>query len=601
MGRFPAFFAVVVVAVAGTAGAAAPAQEPREDDDVSGHINALSNPDPEARAEAADALRARTERARPALVRAARSDDLALATAAGELLVTMPWYRPDDPQAVRTALLPYANLEVAARIEVVGRIAAEYPRPVANEVLPRLLVEEPSEDVCWHVVAALRRTMTERMRLKLREIEVQEGKQNRASSLVTCARAWFNDDPRKARELLRRAVDIEARAPTYDDGELDFAFDVLVAADEAAGRYDAAAQLRRAHSARVGVQRTSYASPVFELFALHARFGPLEGFAADVQTYAVYLGEPQTLYALARTYARCADGFSSNLLQRAAIAASLRPSQRLRVADYLRGHGWNDLAEQELRRIVASEPAAESAVDQVNARLRLAAIARDRTDDRAVADHLRAALKLIETNGLRLERTGDDGVRAPFEPNELRAEIAWHDFRAARGVAPDVAPNVGTDVAPGVTPDVAPDPATADERLGELLALRPTTSRVVIDAVAHLKSVGREADAQKLFNHAYAVARKRLDTSPDDPNLMNELAWLCARCRERLDEALDLATRATAISPANASHLDTAAEANFQVARIEEAIRLEKMALELDPGNTFFREQLARFERARRP
>jgi tetratricopeptide (TPR) repeat protein len=80
---------------------------------------------------------------------------------------------------------------------------------------------------------------------------------------------------------------------------------------------------------------------------------------------------------------------------------------------------------------------------------------------------------------------------------------------------------------------------------------------------------------------------------------MNELAWLCARCRERLDEALELASRAVAISPANASHLDTAAEANFQVGRLDEAVRLEKMAVELEPTNAFMREQLARFETAR--
>ena len=36
-----------------------------------------------------------------------------------------------------------------------------------------------------------------------------------------------------------------------------------------------------------------------ELFALHARFGPLAGFDGDVRTYTVYLGEPQVLYALA--------------------------------------------------------------------------------------------------------------------------------------------------------------------------------------------------------------------------------------------------------------------------------------------------------------
>ena len=575
MRRIRLIFACLFAAVAGAGGAVAHAQETPREDEVARLVSALSDPDPDARAAAAAALRAIPEKSRPALVEAARSDDLALATTAGELLVTMPWYRDDDPQAVRTALLHYANPDVAGRIEVVGRIASDYPRAVAYQVLPRLLVEEPSEDVCWQVVAALRRTMNEPTRLKLRAIEAEESKQSRASTLVTCARAWLDADPRKARAMLRRAIDIETRAPTYDDGELDFAFDVLAAADEAAERYDAAAELRRRQSSRVGVQRSSYASPVFELFALHARVGPLAGFANDVQTYTVYLGEPQVLYALAQTYARGGDWLTSSAFHRAAAAASLRAGERLRVADFLRGNGWDDLAERELLSVVGIDTAGDSAVDQVNARLRLAAIARDRKDDRAAAEHLRAALRLIETNELRLERTNDDGARIPFESNELRAEIAWHDFRAARGSP------------------------LADKHLGEILALQPTTSRVVIDVVPHLKSLGRERDAQRLFNHAYAAARKRLDASPDDANAMNELAWLCARCRERLDEALELATRAIAISPANASHLDTAAEANFQVGRVEEAARLEKMAVELEPTNAFMREQLERFESAR--
>jgi tetratricopeptide (TPR) repeat protein len=575
MRRFGVILARLFVVVASAVAALALAQETPRDDEVFELVSELSDPDPDARARAAAALRAMPERARPALVEAARSDDIALASTAGEMLVSMPWYRNDDPQAVRTALRHYSNPDVAGRIEVVGRIASDYPRAVGNQLLPRLLVEEPSEDVCWHIVAALRRTMSESTRVKLRTIAVDEAKQSRASALTMCARAWLDADRRKAHALLRRAVEIETRAPTYDDGELDFAFDVLAAADEAAGRYDAAAELRRAQSSRVGVQRSSYASPVFELFALHARVGPLAGFAGDVQTYTVYLGEPQVLYALAQTYARGGDWFTSSVFHRTAAAASLRAGERLRVADFLRGNAWDDLAEQELLTIVVIDPAGESAVDQVNARLRLAAIARDRKDDGAAAEHLRAALKLIETNELRLERTNDDGARIPFEANDLRGEIAWHDFRAARG-----------------------SPA-AERHLAEILALQPTTSRVVIDVVPHLKSVGREPDAQKLFNHAYAISRKRLDASPDDPNAMNELAWLCARCRERLDEALELASRAIAISPANASHLDTAAEANFQVGRLDEAVRLEKMAVELEPTNAFMREQLARFETAR--
>jgi tetratricopeptide (TPR) repeat protein len=327
------------------------------------------------------------------------------------------------------------------------------------------------------------------------------------------------------------------------------------------------------------VQRAAYASPVFELFALHARFGPLRDFARDVETYAVYLAEPQVLYALARTYARGGDALSSTVCERAASAVSLRATRRLRVADFLRQSGWGELAERELLAVVATEPAADAVVDHVNARLHLATIAADRKDDRATAGHLRAVLELVETNRLQLERTDDTGRRLPFDAGLLRGQIAWHDFRAARD---------------------AGELAAAEKHLAELLVLKPTTSRVVLDVVPHLKSVGRERDAQALFEHAYAFARQRLDAAPDDAGAMNELAWLCARAGERLDEALELATRATTIAPANASYLDTAAEANFQVGRIDEAIRLEQAAVELEPTNAFMREQLERFEAARK-
>ncbi len=576
MSRFSRFLACICVAVIAPSTGASRADEPAGERDVAALVDALTHPDPDARAEAAAQLRRIGVRARPALVEAARSEDLTLAATAGELLVTLPWHRSDDPQAVRTALKGYGNPDVAARIEVVGRVASDYPRAIANRVLARLLVEEPNEDVCWHVVAALRRTMNEEARRGLREVE--PAGRNRASALVMCARAWLDAEPSKAHALLHRAIEIESRAPTYDDGELDLAFDVLAAAEEAAGRYDAAADLRRQQSSRVGVQRAAYASPVFELFALHARFGPLRGFAADVETYTVYLAEPQVLYALARTYARCDDALSAAVLECAASAVSLRPSRRLRVAEFLRQSGWNDLAERELRAVVAQEPAAEVVVDHVNARLHLATIATERKDDRATAGHLRAVLALVETNRLELERTDDTGRRLPFDASQLRAQIAWHDFRAARD---------------------AGDAATADKHLAELIVLKPTTSRVVLDVVPHLKSVGREREAQAIFAHAYGIARNRLDAAPDDANAMNELAWLCARAGERLDEALELATRATAIAPANASYLDTAAEANFQVGRVDEAIRLEKAAVDLEPGNAFMREQLERFQAAR--
>ena len=63
------------------------------------------------------------------------------------------------------------------------------------------------------------------------------------------------------------------------------------------------------------------------------------------------------------------------------------------------------------------------------------------------------------------------------------------------------------------------------------------------------------------FRHAVGLAAPGL---PDWARGRNDLAWLCARCRRKPDEAVKHAERAVALDPERVSYLDTLAEAHFQ-------------------------------------
>ena len=53
--------------------------------------------------------------------------------------------------------------------------------------------------------------------------------------------------------------------------------------------------------------------------------------------------------------------------------------------------------------------------------------------------------------------------------------------------------------------------------------------------------------------------------------------------------------QALRVQPENYAYLDTAAELNFALGRVEEAVRLEKRALAIKPGDAFMEGQLRRF------
>jgi len=106
----------------------------------------------------------------------------------------------------------------------------------------------------------------------------------------------------------------------------------------------------------------------------------------------------------------------------------------------------------------------------------------------------------------------------------------------------------------------------------------------------------------KKYPQAIEFYTRTLDMSPNDPETLNNLAWLYATCEDESlrdpKQALRLAERAAAIDP-RAHILDTLAESYYINGLLEEAIRTARAASELSRDNrSYFKGQLEKFRKA---
>jgi tetratricopeptide (TPR) repeat protein len=109
------------------------------------------------------------------------------------------------------------------------------------------------------------------------------------------------------------------------------------------------------------------------------------------------------------------------------------------------------------------------------------------------------------------------------------------------------------------------------------------------------EKLGKEKAALEDYTRA-------MQQKPDDVSIQNNLAWLYATAKEEgvrgKLKALEHASRAAALSKEkNAGVLDTLARAYFINGKVIEAIETEKKAIELEPNNKEFKENLASYER----
>jgi tetratricopeptide (TPR) repeat protein len=137
--------------------------------------------------------------------------------------------------------------------------------------------------------------------------------------------------------------------------------------------------------------------------------------------------------------------------------------------------------------------------------------------------------------------------------------------------------------------------AEAVAALGKARHLLPGGIDVSIHLIGRLDRAGQRPRADAVFAEVFEFHQGLCRRWPDSAHLHNNTAWLAARCRRRLDEALRHATRAVALAPKEAGRLDTLAEVQFQRGRQDKAIALMNQCIRLADEKTYFRKQLARF------
>lgn len=140
----------------------------------------------------------------------------------------------------------------------------------------------------------------------------------------------------------------------------------------------------------------------------------------------------------------------------------------------------------------------------------------------------------------------------------------------------------------------------AVEQLEKSVAIKADDYRVWTDLADALcvDARGVRFGTPERNERAAAAYVRALKLNPVYSRAWNNYAWMLAKTRVRLDEALAFAKRAVEIDDSRASYLDTLAEVYFVRGEVADAVRVIRRARELSPEDDYFRKQLERFESA---
>ena len=126
--------------------------------------------------------------------------------------------------------------------------------------------------------------------------------------------------------------------------------------------------------------------------------------------------------------------------------------------------------------------------------------------------------------------------------------------------------------------------------------LQPQDIEMVVQCFPRLVEGGKPELANQLFETYEREMLQQLTAWSRDATALNNLAWMYAKCERQLDKALELAQQAVQLAPASAIFLDTLAEVQFRRGDQEAAIASMRGCIKLDPRDSHYRENLARFQ-----
>ncbi len=95
--------------------------------------------------------------------------------------------------------------------------------------------------------------------------------------------------------------------------------------------------------------------------------------------------------------------------------------------------------------------------------------------------------------------------------------------------------------------------------------------------------------------YALGIMDDYLVSGDVDAQTLNGLAWDLAIRQLYPERAVEIAIMAIEMEPEDANIMDTVAESYYALGEFEKAVEWEQKALELDPENVFFNEQLVKF------
>jgi tetratricopeptide (TPR) repeat protein len=98
---------------------------------------------------------------------------------------------------------------------------------------------------------------------------------------------------------------------------------------------------------------------------------------------------------------------------------------------------------------------------------------------------------------------------------------------------------------------------------------------------------------------AVGTYREMVEMFPGDTSVLNAFAWACAKSGFALEEATKAATKGVELSEGDPGILDTLAEVYYARGMYEDAIATINKAIVLDPEDNYYKQQLAKFEKAK--
>ena len=93
--------------------------------------------------------------------------------------------------------------------------------------------------------------------------------------------------------------------------------------------------------------------------------------------------------------------------------------------------------------------------------------------------------------------------------------------------------------------------------------------------------------------------RQAIARFPQSADFHNAFAWFLTEQDMNLDEALQVAQKANELSPNDVQILDTLAEVNYKLGNFDKAIEIINSAIKIEADNTYLKEQLDKFQKAK--